>query len=127
MSRLLKGALGAVIGVMLGMAATGTASASALDDRPGYPCSPWHFCGWDETGPDPLTRLLEYSGTIPCGWTVDLPANVRNRLGSINNMTSGTWQLKDGPTVVFTANESSWGNLPPQAQNNVDNLRFICT
>jgi hypothetical protein len=42
-------------------------------------------------------------------------------------MTSGTWELKDGATVVFTANESSWGNLPAQAQNNVDNMRFICT
>jgi hypothetical protein len=42
-------------------------------------------------------------------------------------MTSGTWEMKDGSHVVFIADENSWGNLPVQAQNNVDNLRFICT
>lgn len=127
MSRLLKGALGAVLGVMLGMAGTGTASASALDDRPGYPCPEWTFCAWDETGPNPATLIYSRGGTIPCGTYFTLGEGVRNRFGSINNRTSGTWQLKDGDTVVFTANESSWGNLPAHAQNNVDNMRFICT
>ncbi|MGC7103078.1 hypothetical protein ACPZ19_51180 [Amycolatopsis lurida] len=132
MSGKVKAALGAaVIGVVLSTAGVGTASAdtsaSAPPDREGYPCSLYHFCGWDDTGPYPKVKILDISGTIPCGWTFNLPANVRNRLGSINNMTSGTWELKDGPNVVFTANESSYGNLPGQAQNNVDNLRFICT
>jgi hypothetical protein len=127
MSKLLKGALGAVIGVALGMAGTGTSSASALDDRPGYPCDPWTFCAWDETGPNPPTLLFTRGGTIGCGATFELAAPARNSFGSINNRTSGTWQLKDGTKVVFTATETAWGNLPPEAQNNVDNMRFICT
>src|SRR5262245_30631622 len=132
MSRTLKGTLGAaVIGLVLGMAGVGTAvadtSAGALQARPGYPCDLFHFCAWDETGPNPAHKLIDISGTIPCGWTYDLPSTVRNKFGSINNMTSGTWELKDGAHVVFIADESSWGNLPVQAQNNVDNLRFICT
>ena len=130
MSRMLKGALGAaLLGVVLSLAGTGTASAdtSTVQAREGYPCTLYHFCAWDENGPYPATKLIDISGTIPCGWTYDLPASVRNKFSSINNMTSGTWELKDGASVVFTANEASWGYLPPQAQNNVDNLRFICT
>ncbi|OLF10816.1 hypothetical protein BU204_30865 [Actinophytocola xanthii] len=129
---MLKGALGAAaISVVLATTGAGTASAdtsgnSALG-REDYPCTLYHFCGWDDLGPNPTNRLIDISGAIPCGWTYDLSSGVRNRISSINNMTSGTWQLKDGATVVFTANESSYGFLPPQAQNNVDNLRFICT
>ncbi|MFJ1767861.1 hypothetical protein ACIOD2_46595 [Amycolatopsis sp. NPDC088138] len=127
MSRMLNRApRAAVIGVVLCLAGAGTASASA-QARDGYPCQQWHFCGWDTTGPNPTGFLVDISGTIPCGITIELPSGVRNRLGSINNMTSGTWELKDGSTVRFTANETSWGNLPAGAQNNVDNLRFICT
>ncbi len=132
MSTKMKAALSAVIvGLILGTPGIGTASAttspSTAQSREGYPCQLFQFCAWDETGPYPPTLLYTRGGTIPCGLEIDLPGGVRNRFGSINNMTSGTWELKDGSRVVFVADENSYGNLPAVAQNNVDNLRFICT
>ncbi len=118
--------LAAVAGVALAVPTAASASVTAAS-RPGYPCQLYHFCAWDQTGPNPATLLFDISGTIPCGQLFELGAGIRNRMGSINNMTSGTWELKDGAKVVFTADENAWGNLPAAAQNNVDNMRFVCT
>lgn len=123
MSRMLGKAAGAaVIGIVLSMSGAGTAYA----DPAQYPCLQWHFCGWDETGPFPATMLIDQSGTISCGQKYDLVPGVRNRLGSINNKTSGYWFLYDGDTRAFIAEPGSYGNLPVSSQNNVDNMQFVC-
>lgn len=124
----------AAAGLTFGLPGSATAATAEPEggtraDRPGYPCRTYMFCAWDDLGPDPTRRVFAMDGAIHCGWRWNMPEGdrARNTISSINNSTTGTWVLRDGVQVVWTADENSWGRLPVAAQNNVDNVMFICT